>query len=222
MDTQDDKNANAPPLSIARLTAAFAKMLRPGGEAAKKELAEDSTKEAEPGVTIRGIVEAMLFVGEAENAPISSEQIAEGIRDVDPEEVETVIEQLNAIYERDDAPYRIQPSPGGYRFQLLEAMHRLRDRMQGRVRAAKLSAQALETLAVVAYKQPIGSQEIDALRGKGSSAALAQLIRRGLIERADSENEAESEPHYLTTTRFLRVFGLNDPEQLPRVAELDD
>lgn len=221
-----EETADQPPLSLARLTAAFAKMLKPGGVSQDdKQQAEDPLADTKGGVTVRGVVEAMLFVGDKENRPLDAQQIADAIRDVSPAEVDTAVNQLNAAYERDEAPYRIEHSPGGYRLNLHKGMQRLSDRVHGRVRAARLSPQALETLSVVAYRQPISSEEIEALRGKGSSAALSQLVRRGLIESAETLPDAEDDaggPQYQTTDRFLRVFGLSEASQLPRVAELED
>lgn len=228
-----DEPANPPestsPLSLARLTAAFAKMLRPGGEraantgGASRRVGEGDDQTA----TLRGVVEAMLFVGQESNAPIAVERFVEAIRDATPEEVDDAVAQLNTAYERDGAPYRIECTTGGYRFRLSAGADEVRERMRGRARAARLTPHALETLSVVAYRQPIASKEIDALRGKASGAALAQLTRRGLIHRVDpsdaaTELDAPNTPQYATTERFLGLFGLTHPSQLPRVAELDD
>lgn len=209
------------PLSISRLTAAFAKMLgSPAGEP-KEETVEPTSEQApsQPaGVTPQGIIEAMLFVGQADNEPLAAEEIAATMRDVSADEVAEAIDDLNAQYAVDETAYRIESTPAGYRMVLLGDFDRLRDRYYDRTRAAQLSPAALEVLSIVAYRQPIAGVKVDELRDKRSVQALAQLVRRGLLRR----DAAEDQPSYTTTDRFLKVFCLETIQQLPRVAELDD
>ena len=211
----------AAPLSISRLTAAFAKMLgSPAGEPTE-ETGEPTGKRAptQPaGVTPQGIIEAMLFVGQADNEALAAEEIAATMRDVTAQEVAQAIDDLNAQYTVDETPYRIEATPAGYRMTLLADFDRLRDRYHDRTRAAQLSQVALEVLSIVAYRQPIAGTVVDELRDKRSVQALAQLVRRGLLRR----DAAEGQPSYSTTDRFLKVFGLEGIQQLPSVAEFDD
>lgn len=196
---------------MQRLRAAFARMLG------------DSADEPAPkadAVTPEGIIEAALFVGQPDGAPLSAEQLAAVTRDVTPNDVDDYIRTLEDAYETQEAPYRIERSDAGYRLVLREGLDRVADRIGGRVRTAKLSAQALETLSVVAYRQPIGCAEIDQLRGTASSSSVRTLVKRGLVrvDQAASGNEEK----YGTTDRFLRLLDLASLEQLPRLAELDD
>lgn len=206
------------PLSLKRLTAAFAQMLgssEPGG--------------SEPGphtrdhceISPRSIVEAVLFVGAEDNLPQTAEALAAGMRDVSPAEVDASVEELNALYERDAAPYRIIRRENGYLLGLREEFHRLRDNLHGRAKETKLSPAALEVLSVVAYQQPTTAATVETLRGKRSATLLSALVRRDLL-RLDRPAESPDMPQYLTTDRFLRLFGLAHIDQLPRATEMDD
>jgi segregation and condensation protein B len=226
------------PLSLNRLRDAFAAMLRPPDE-------EGSRAEASPRDSIgrrreadspdpwpdpvddddrckvgpRAVVEAMLFVGRPDNGPMSARELAAALRGVSPAEVDAAVAELNAIYERDAAPYEITGSSSGYRLALRKEFVRVRDKFFGRIRESRLSPAALEVLAVVAYNQPTTLAEIDRLRGRPSGAVLASLVRRQLVRQERNPDDAQP-AHYLTTERFLRLFGLESVAALPRNEEL--
>ena len=212
-DASDEK-----PSPISRLTAAFAKML--GASSSAEDAEEPATPAAPPGVTPRGIVEALLFVGSPDDQARTAGEIAATMRDVSAEEVSHLVDELNELYERDDAPYRIINTQSGYRMRLDGAHASFQAQQYGTSRPARLSQPALEVLSVVAYRQPVRAAEIDSARGKRSAAALAQLVRRQLVTRQSTGSPSDAV--YRTSDRFLRVFDLADPNQLPRVAELDD
>lgn len=211
------------PLSLKRLTAAFAEML-----GARPSASSDDDAPAPAGdpcdISPESIVEAVLFVGGANDADptvcLTAERLASEMRNVTPEEVGAAIEKLNRRYEHDGAPYQIESTPEGYRLGLRNDMRRMRDKFYGRVKETRLTAAALEVLAVVAYKQPVTATRVDQMRGAKSGGLLASLVRRGLL-RLDRP-EAEGPASYQTTDRFLRLFRINHPNQLPRVAEMDD
>lgn len=206
-------NQEDEPLSMQRLRAAFARML---GD--KEESARSAT--AATGPTPEGIVEAALFVGSHDDAPLSAERLAGVMRDVTPDEVRAHIDSLERRYHSTGAAYRIEQSPDGFRLALRDGLERVADRIGSRVRAAKLSVAALETLSVVAYRQPISASEVEAVRGAPAAATLRTLARRGLV-RVDDPDGTDP-PKYGTTDRFLRLLDLGSLEQLPRIQELDD
>jgi len=208
------------PLSLNRLRDAFAAMLKPPGDG-RSEPGSRLSEEASPPCEIspRSVVEAMLFVGRPDNGPMSARELAAAMRGVSPTEIDVVVAELNALYDRDGAPYRIVGSSHGYRLALREQFGRVRDKYFGRIREAKLSPAALEVLAVVAYNQPSTADDIDRLRGRASGAVLATLVRRQLV-RLDRPAEAGQPPRYSTTERFLRLFGLENLAALPRGEEL--
>jgi segregation and condensation protein B len=163
----------------------------------------------------RSIAEAILFVGHPENQPLSSRLIAALMRGVSPDEVDRLIQELNAEYAAQQAPYEIAVVSGGYALQLRSEFDRLRNKLYGRVREARLSQAAIEVLALVAYNQPVGRERIDQLRGKPSAPLLSHLVRRDLlsVERAGGKSRALL---YRTTERFLDVFGLDSLHDLPQ------
>lgn len=164
------------------------------------------------------ILEAMLFVGNRDNKPISANKAAELMRDVAAEEIPTLIEQLNQRYDADNSPYYIIGVDDGYRLTLRKRYSVLRNKFYGRIREARLSQAAIDVLALVAYRQPLTGEQVSKMRGKPSIHILTQLVRRGLlrIERAESKRRT---PHYFTTDRFLGLFNLQSLEDLPRSEE---
>jgi segregation and condensation protein B len=165
-------------------------------------------------ISPRTILEAMLFVGNRENRPLSPERAAELMRDVATDEIPAIVDDLNNRYAARGAAYRIVGESGGYRLTLCPELHSLRNRFYGRIREAKLSQAAIDVLALVAYQQPVTGEKIGRLRGKPSSHVLVQLVRRGLlrIERPDPKRRT---PYYRTTDRFLQLFNLQSLDDLP-------
>ncbi len=166
----------------------------------------------------RSILEAMLFVGHPQNEPLRSEQVAALMRGVMPREINQLVEELNEEYAANDHPFHIVSVGAGYRLQLRDEFSGLRNVFWGRVRAARLSQAAVDTLAIVAYRQGLTREQIDRLRGRPSGAILSQLVRRQLL-RMERPAEKPRRPKYYTTDRFLELFGLSSLEELPRSQE---
>lgn len=177
---------------------------------------------AEVPVTPRSILEALLFVGHPQNRPLSPHQAAEIMQGVQPEEVAALVAELNTQYEASGRPYCIVFENGGYRMKLRPELEGLREGFFGKVRHVRLSPQALEVLAIVAYKQPITVKEVNRLRGKPSGGILAQLVRRDLLTVTDppAERGTRQAAQYRTTQRFLELFGLQSLEDLPQLGDL--
>jgi segregation and condensation protein B len=160
------------------------------------------------------VVEALLF---ASDAPLEAERIREVL---DLENVAAARELVGQLVERYESQQRglaIMEVGGGWRMvtrpELAPWLVRLA-RARTRVR---LSRPALETLAIVAYKQPVSRPEIDAVRGVNSEATLDNLLERRLI-RIAGRKEAPGRPFvYETTREFLVAFGLRDPGDLPKI-----
>jgi segregation and condensation protein B len=227
-------NENAPastpsdsPLSLSRLRDAFAAMLGERG-AESRELGErraERTNPITPGsplsapceINPRTVVEAMLFVGRPDNEPFSPRELAAAMRGVSPSEIEGAVGELNSTYDADGAPYRIEQNNGGYRLILRDEFQRMRDKFYGRVKEARLSPVILEVLSVLAYNQPATAERLSELRGAPSGAALSTLVRRRLVKLERCETGS---PQYSTTERFLKLFGLENLEALPRAEEL--
>jgi segregation and condensation protein B len=166
------------------------------------------------------ILEAMLFVGHPTNEPLTARQIAALMRGVSPAEVDELVAELNQNYLQQRAAYHIVSVGAGYQMALRPELSGLRDKFHGRVKAARLSQQAVDVLAVVAYHQPATRDEIERLRGKPVSAVLAQMVRRELLS-LERDPDRPKAPRYRTTNRFLHLFGLESLDDLPRSQELD-
>jgi segregation and condensation protein B len=222
--------ATESPLSLSRLREAFAAMLgeqnaggRKQGEGTdeRKDVpVSRSLPSATCEISPRSVVEAMLFVGRPDNGPLSARELAAAMRGVSPTEIDAAITELNAIYDADGAPYRIFQTNSGYRMVLRDEFERIRDKFYGRVKEARLSPAVMEVLSVLAYNQPATAEQLNELRGAASGAALATLVRRRLVKLEWPAN-AGGPPQYSTTERFLKLFGLEGLEALPRAEELE-
>jgi segregation and condensation protein B len=223
-------------LPLDELGAAFAEMFDRGSDPYQSEpepepmgevpaVARPEPVDAETGlpesddeacaVSPRTILEAMLFIGHPTNEPLSSQQVAGLMRGVRPEEIDELVIELNDEYLADEAPYYIESVGAGYRLALHGQYASLHEQFLGKVREAKLSQFAIDTLAIVAYQQPITRSEVDRLRGKPSGALLSQLVRRDLLK-AERTDTKPRELRYTTTERFLQLFGLSSLDDLPR------
>jgi segregation and condensation protein B len=109
---------------------------------------------------------------------------------------------------------------GGHALGLRAHFRPIQQRLAGGLREARLSTQAVEVLAVIAYRQPATKQEVDSLRGHDSGAIFRQLLRRGLIAVASRAEAGGRDLQYATTARFLELFGLKSLDDLPRTEDL--
>jgi segregation and condensation protein B len=163
------------------------------------------------------IVEALLFVG---GAPLTADRVAQTIRGLTPEQLTQTIDTLNQEYRRQGRPYVIQVQEQGYVLALRPTFRPIVEKLYGTAREARLSAAAIDVLALVAYRQPACKQEIDSLRGADSGALLRQLVRRGLITVVHRGEAAHREVAYGTTARFLKMFALSSVDDLPQTQDL--
>lgn len=165
------------------------------------------------GVSPLTVLETMLFVGSIDNQPLEPARAAELMRGVTPADVLGMVEQLNARYDSSGCPYKIVHEGAGYRMKLRRAFHAIRNKFYGRVREARLSQAAIDTLAIVAYRQPLTADQVTQLRGTPSGHLLSQLVRRQLlrVERPKGSRTMR----YTTSPRFLELFGLASLDELP-------
>ncbi|MBY0231944.1 MAG: SMC-Scp complex subunit ScpB [Gemmataceae bacterium] len=154
------------------------------------------------------LLEALLFVG---GPPLTRERAAEAVRGLTREQFAEAVGQLAQSYREQGRPYRVSPRGGGHELVLRPGF---RERLRGSAREARLSQPALDTLSLVAFKQPVTRQEVDNLRGADSLTMLRQLVRLGLV--CVQRTLGEQEPAYSTTPRFLQMMGVNSLDDLPR------
>lgn len=170
---------------------------------------------------LESIVEAILFVGNQENRPLCVDRIIEKLRNVSAEEIDQTVALLNEHYRERNSPYTIIFERDGYRMILRPEFEPVRVNFYGKVREIRLSQQAIDTLAIVAYRQPITAEEVQCLRRQPCSAMLNQLVRRNLLKISREVQDKKSVLHYHTTTRFLDLCRIKSLDDLPRADEWD-
>lgn len=176
------------------------------------------TDEAVPHVTEKQVVEAALFVG---GMPLTAKKLSSLFHtDHGFGFVECLIDELNQQYAEEGRPYSIVLGEGGYRLALLSEFEPIRNKVFGYgPKDVKLAQDALEVLSLVAYKQPITKGQIEALGKSGAGPLLRQLLQRELIriDRAHTSggSSRKNDPPYVTTPRFLSLFGLGSLNDLP-------
>lgn len=163
------------------------------------------------------IVEALLF---ASDAPLTAEDIARADELLDEDAVEAVVRGLRATYDSTGRAFQIYELAGGYQVLTRPEYASVLERFETVPRSPRLSAPALEVLAIIAYRQPVGRAEIEDIRGVGSTGVLRTLQDRGLIEIAGRSEGLGRPLLYGTTGRFLDRLGFRSLEDLPRPDEL--
>jgi len=164
-------------------------------------------------------IEAILL---SNSKPIPASRIADVINatadgEIDSAMIETAIETLNEVYSQTGRSFRIEPVAGGYRVMtrpehagILAAFHR-------KQASSRLSRPAIETLAIVAYKQPMTRAKLEAIRGVGCGEVLRSLLERKLIAVTGRAEELGRPMLYGTTKFFLDSFGIRSVKDLPSV-----
>ena len=167
-------------------------------------------------VDVKKIVEAVLF---AADSSIPLDRLAAIVEEAEKREIREALKALAEQYDSEERPYALAEVAGGWQMYCRPDYSKwIRELHKGRI-ATRLSQAALETLAIVAYKQPIVRAEIETIRGVDSSGVLATLMRRDLITIAGRAPGMGRALMYRTTKEFLRYFGLNFVTDLPRLEE---
>ncbi len=162
------------------------------------------------------LIEAALF---AANRPVTLEELQTLDGEATAADVRAALEELREHYDFDGHAVELVELAGGYQVLTRRAFAEAIERAQLAVRTPRLTAAALETLAVIAYRQPVGRAEIEEIRGVSAGGVLRTLQERGLIE-VVGRSEGMGRPLlYGTTTLFLELLGLGDLGELPRAEE---
>ncbi len=187
----------------------------PAGSALPDETVAGPAPTAE--ISTAQVIEAILFTAEQ---PLTPARIV-GILGVGTvREVRNHIRALNRRYEEIGAAFRIEEIAGGFQMLTLSVFNSWLRRFKQSRQESRLSQAAMETLAVVAYRQPVVRAEIEAIRGVAAGEMLNRLRELGLIKIVGRAEDVGRPILYGTTRRFLEVFGLSSLEDLPAVEEL--
>jgi segregation and condensation protein B len=164
------------------------------------------------------IIESLLF---ASNKPLGVSEIHRCLPDVAPSDIKAALTDLQAAYDGMDRSFRLKEVAGGYQIRTQSAYAPYVLKML-KSSPSRLSRAALETLAIIAYKQPVIRQEIEQLRGVDAGGILRTLLEKDLIRVMGRKTIPGRPLIYGTTKRFLEVFDLKDLESLPKLKEFKD
>jgi segregation and condensation protein B len=162
-------------------------------------------------------LEAVLFLA---REPLSSRKISQLVNLADGTEARTLIRRLNGMYDQSASAFRVEELAGGFQLMTRPRFGPWLKRLLQTPVEMRLTAPALETLAVVAYRQPVLRAEVEAIRGVQSGDILRQLMERDLVRISGRADELGRPLMYGTTKRFLQLFGLRHLDELPRAPAL--
>lgn len=171
-------------------------------------------------------VEALIFASEK---PLTAVEIIELINNafgfmddkVTLDQVETCIEGINEKYQSEFYPFELRQSGGGWQFLTKKEYHTTIAQLNGDKFLKRLSTAALETLAIIAYKQPITKSEIEAIRGVNCDYSIQKLLEKELIVISGRNEQMVGKPLiYATSRHFMDYFGINTSEELPKISEV--
>ncbi len=177
------------------------------------------------GTRLSSVIEALIFASEE---PISGQKIKSIIVEneeqieISEDTVSDFVDKLNTRYDENGLSFRIERIAKGYTFVTQKKFHYWLSIFQHENAYRKLSQSAIESLAIVAYKQPITKPEVDQIRGVDSGYILRQLMEKALIEVSGRSDSPGKPLLYTTTSHFLRHFGINSVEELPKPREIEE
>ncbi len=169
-----------------------------------------------PAPTIESVIEAILFASEE---PLTEGRLA-GIVETTTKQVRDSIQSLNEKYEQNHNAFRIEQIAGGHQMLTLSTYNTWLRKMLKVRSDNKLSPAAMETLAIIAYKQPVIRVDIEAIRGVAVGEVIRSLMYKGLVKIVGRAEILGRPMLYGTTRKFLEVFGLNSLKDLPKAEEL--
>jgi segregation and condensation protein B len=171
-------------------------------------------------------IEALIF---ASDKPLTSLEITDLINQafgfmedkIEAEQVDAALQGIVEKYNSEFYPFEVRMSGGGWQFLTKKDYHKTVAQLNGEKFLKRLSAAALETLAIIAYKQPITKGEIEAIRGVSSDYSVQKLLEKELIVISGRNEKLPGHPLvYATSKSFMDYFGINSPEDLPKIKEV--
>ena len=176
--------------------------------------------------TYVSVIEALIF---SSDDSLASDEIIRAVKSIDGEEIEltkadvdSCVDMLNQIYSGNGSSFKILRISNGYLHATTEQYAKYVGYLSSERAKRRLSQAALETLAIIAYKQPITKPELEAIRGVNSDYILTTLLEKNLITIKGRAETVGRPLLYETTDEFLKYFGLNNLTDLPKPRELDE
>ncbi len=168
---------------------------------------------------LRQVLEALLF---ASDVPLSAAKITQTLGLDSARVVKLAVEELNDVYTQREAAFRIEERAGGYQILTLPQYAEYIQRLMRKRDEGRLTPAALETLAIVAYKQPILRVDVEAIRGVACGEVIRTLMEYNLVKIVGRAEEVGRPMLYGTTKHFLEVFGLSSLKDLPKAEQLKE
>lgn len=168
---------------------------------------------------LKQVVEAVIF---ASDEPITADQVKGIVEDTTAAQVKKSVTELNHEYSQQNRAFHIIEIAGGFQMVTRESYAQWIKRLYIRKNRSRLSQAALETLSVIAFKQPVSKTEISAIRGVNCDGVVKTLLERKLIAIAGRDEGPGRPLLYKTTKEFLRYFGINSIEDLPKPREIEE
>ncbi len=191
-----------------RLPAIYRQLLRGDEQPAQGELARDARL---------AMVEAALL---AADEPLTPRRLADVAGLTDANEARRLVRKLHAMYEQDGTAFQIEEVAGGFQLFTRPEFHPWLLRLKLESHDLRLTGTGRETLAIVAYRQPIMRAEIEAIRGVHCGDVLRWLMEKGVVRIAGRHDSLGRPVLYGTTKKFLQVFGLKSLKDLPQAQQL--
>jgi segregation and condensation protein B len=165
------------------------------------------------------VIEALIL---ASPEPLARRKIVDLIEDATPSVVNQSVAELNNRYMEAGSSFRIREIAGGYQFHIVPEFAGFVQEMFTRRRKMRLTRASLETLAIVAYRQPVTKAEIEHIRGVASDGVLRNLLEKSLVAIKGRADTVGKPLQYGTTNEFLQFFGLSSLSELPKMAEIEE
>jgi segregation and condensation protein B len=171
-------------------------------------------------------IEALIFASEK---PLASNELAELVNNAlgfiedraTAEEVDEAISTIKEKYESELYPFEVVESGGGLQFLTKKEFYKTIAQLNGDKFLKKLSVASLETLSIIAYKQPVTKSEIEIIRGVNCDYAVQKLLEKDLVVIAGRNEDSPGKPLiYATSKSFMDYFGINSPDDLPKIREV--
>ncbi|MBK9569349.1 MAG: SMC-Scp complex subunit ScpB [Chitinophagaceae bacterium] len=171
-------------------------------------------------------IEALIFASEK---PLTATEITELVNSaldfpedrITLDKVESCLEGITEKYSAEFYPFEVKKSGGGWQFLTRSAFHKTVAQLNGEKFLKRLSAASLETLAIIAYKQPVTKGDIEAIRGVSSDYSVQKLLEKELIIISGRNEKAPGQPLlYSTSKNFMDYFGINSADELPKIKEV--
>ena len=171
-------------------------------------------------------IEALIFASDKPLTTLEITELVNNLTEVEEgkitlDKVESALEGISEKYSADFYPFEVKQIGGGWQFLTRVAFHKTVAQLNGEKFLKRLSAAALETLAIIAYKQPVTKGEIESIRGVSCDYTVQKLLEKELIIISGRNEKAPGQPLlYSTSKNFMDYFGINSADELPKIKEV--